>query len=129
MDHVLGERKRRITGQRPGAAVTRERRRAVRLGDGEIRLEIARDGEALVVRFEGVSRRSVLASAWKPGDPIWSGTIDGRPLSVQVRPVLHGFDLAHRGTETRAYVDTRRDTAAPRLVPQNNAGDSAHVMH
>src|SRR6266852_64640 len=88
MDHVLGERKRRITGQRPGAAVTRERRRAVRLGDGEITLEIARDGEALVVRFEGVSRRSVLASAWKPGDPIWSGTIDGRPISVQVRPVL-----------------------------------------
>src|SRR5262249_25943064 len=29
IDHVLGERKRRISGQRPGAAVTREQRRAV----------------------------------------------------------------------------------------------------
>src|SRR5882724_2541198 len=33
IDHVLGERKRRISDQRPGAAVTRERRRAVRLGE------------------------------------------------------------------------------------------------
>src|SRR5262249_56475022 len=82
MDHVLGERKRRISGQRPGAAVTRDRLRAVRLGDSEITLEIMREGEALAVRFEaaGKSRRSVLASAWKPGDPIWSGTIDDRPI-------------------------------------------------
>src|SRR5258706_11361959 len=79
MDHVLGERKRRITGQRPGAAVTRERRRAVRLGDGEIRLEIAPDGQALEGRFEGGSRRSVLASAWKPGRPIRAGTLHWRP--------------------------------------------------
>src|SRR5260221_14361890 len=62
MDHVLGERKRRITGQRPGAAVTRERRRAVRLGDGEITLEIPRDGEGLGGRLEGLSRPSGLPS-------------------------------------------------------------------
>src|SRR5215468_9846914 len=62
MDHVLGERNRRISGQRTGAAVTRERRRAGRLGNSEITLEITREGEALAVRFEGAakSRRSVL---------------------------------------------------------------------
>src|SRR5262249_25156236 len=83
---------------RPGAAVTRERRRAVRLGDSEITLEITREGETLAVRFEGAgkSRHSVLASAWKPGDPIWAGTLDDRPISVKVHPVLNGFDLAHR---------------------------------
>ena len=42
MDHVLGERKRRISGQQGGRAVTRERRRAVVLGEREIRLEISR---------------------------------------------------------------------------------------
>src|SRR5207253_11079600 len=74
MDHVLGERKRRISGQRAGAAVTRERRRAVRLGDGEIPLEITREGDAVVVRFEGAGKSGrashALRSAWKPGDPI-----------------------------------------------------------
>ena len=33
IDHVLGERKRRISGQMTGREVTRERRRAVRLGE------------------------------------------------------------------------------------------------
>src|ERR1700675_3495945 len=36
VDHVLGERKRRISGQAAGRAVNRERRRAVRLGEHEI---------------------------------------------------------------------------------------------
>jgi propionyl-CoA carboxylase alpha chain len=132
MDHVLGERKRRISGQRAGAAVTRERRRAVRLGDGEIPLEITREGDALVVRFEGAgkSRRPshLLVSVWKPGDPIWSGTIDDRPISVQVRPVLNGFDLAYRGVETRAYVYTEREAAAVRLMPEKKVADSGKAV-
>ena len=132
MDHVLGERKRRISGQRPGAAVTRERRRVVRLGAQEITLDIARDGDALMARFDGAgkSRRAphVLLSAWKPGDPIWSGSIDDRPISVQVRPVLNGFDLAHRGVETRAYVYTEREAAAVRLMPEKRVADSGKAV-
>src|SRR6516225_6388992 len=42
IDHVLGERKRRISGQQAGRAVTRERRRCVGLGESEIKLEIGR---------------------------------------------------------------------------------------
>src|SRR5262249_7013537 len=103
-DDVLGDRKRRIAGQRRGAAVRRERRRAVWLGESEITLDIAREGDTLVVRFEaaGKSRPThVLTSAWKPGDPVWSGTIDDRPISVQVRPVLNGFDLSPPRVHTR----------------------------
>jgi propionyl-CoA carboxylase alpha chain len=132
IDHVLGERKRRISDQRPGAAVTRERRRAVRLGESEITLEIMRAGDTLAVRFEDKPRRlsvpRVLASTWKPGDPIWSGTIDDRPISVQVRPVLNGFDLSHRGVETRAYVYTEREAAAARLMPAKKVADSGKAV-
>ena len=83
-----------------------------------------------MVRFEGggKSRRSVLASAWKPGDPIWSGTIDDRPISVQVHPVLNGFHLAHRGIETRAYVYTEREAAAARLMPERKVADSGKAV-
>ncbi|MEX2035579.1 MAG: acetyl-CoA carboxylase biotin carboxylase subunit, partial [Xanthobacteraceae bacterium] len=49
IDHVLGERKRRIAGQMTGRAVTRERRRAVRLGDAQsdnwLTLDVAREAE------------------------------------------------------------------------------------
>jgi propionyl-CoA carboxylase alpha chain len=125
IDHVLGERKRRISGQRPGRVVTREQQRTVRLGDREIVLDITRDGETLAVSFvDGGKKAHVLASAWKPGEPLWAGTFDGRPIAVQVRPALNGFDLSHRGAETRAYVYTEREAAAARLMPTKKVVDS-----
>ena len=45
IDHVLGERKRRISGQLHGRAVTRERRRVVRLGDASLPLDVDREGD------------------------------------------------------------------------------------
>jgi propionyl-CoA carboxylase alpha chain len=129
VDHVLGERKRRISGQAPGSAVTRERRRVVRLGESELVLDIVREDDSLAVRFDGDRKGPrLLASAWKPGDPTWSGTIDGRPIWVQVRPVPNGFDLAHRGVETRAYVYTEREAAAARLMPAKKEADSGKAV-
>jgi len=130
IDHVLGERKRRISGQAGGRAVTREHLRTVRLGELEIVLDIARERDAIAVRFpaESGKKRHVLASEWKPGDPVWCGTIDGRPVWVQVKPALNGFDLAHRGVETRAYVYTEREAAAARLMPAKKVADSGKAV-
>src|SRR5690606_31149518 len=50
IDHVLGERKRRISGQMNGRPVTREKRRAVWLDRDEILLDVWRDGDAIAVR-------------------------------------------------------------------------------
>jgi propionyl-CoA carboxylase alpha chain len=151
IDHVAGERRRRISGQQTGRAVIRERRRAVRLGESEIKLDIARaDGgpvagrgpkrrksiaaepnaAALEVRFlePAAGKRHLLVSGWKPGDPVWSGSIDGRPVSVQVRPALNGFDLSHHGVETRAYVYTEREAEAARLMPAKKVIDSGKAV-
>jgi propionyl-CoA carboxylase alpha chain len=130
IDHVLGERKRRISGQVSGRVVTREHLRTVRLGEMEIALDIKRERDVIAVRFidEGGKKRHVLASEWKPGDPLWSGTIDSRPVWVQVRPVLNGFDLSHRGVETRAYVYTEREAAAARLMPAKKVVDSGKAV-
>ena len=65
---------------------------------------------------------------WKPGDPPWTGTIDGRAIAVQVRPVLNGFDLSHRGIEVRAYVYTEREAAAARLMPAKKLTDSGKAV-
>src|SRR5215470_4832505 len=108
IDHVLGERKRRISGQRPGASVTRERRRVVRLGDGELMLDIHREDDGLAVRFDGSAKRHVVTSEWSPGEALWTGTVDNDRVAVQVRPVPNGFNLMHRGANVRAYVFTER---------------------
>src|SRR3954451_8663040 len=82
IDHVLGERKRQISGQMGGRIVQRERRRAVWLDRQEILLEIAREGEAVAVRFLDADGKAdnahLLKSPWKPGDPVWQGTLAGR---------------------------------------------------
>jgi len=125
-DHVLGERKRQISGQMSGKTVTRESQRAVWLGDTEIRLEVKRENGTIEVRFAGQGKGGLhhLASDWKPGDPIWNGTIDGKPVAVQVRTIPNGFALSYRGVETKAYVYTEREAAYARLMPVKKAADT-----
>jgi propionyl-CoA carboxylase alpha chain len=124
IDHVLGERKRRISGQVNGKSVTRESHRAVWLGAHEVRLEVKRENGTIAVRFEGKKGLRHLTSDWKPGDPLWTGTIDGQPVAVQVRPVANGFALCYRGIETTTYVYTEREAAHARLMPVKEKADT-----
>jgi propionyl-CoA carboxylase alpha subunit len=125
IDHVLGERKRRISGQLSGRLVTRESQRAVWLADREIKLEVKRANGAIEVRLHGSKGPPHrLLSAWKPGSPIWTGTMDDRPVTVQVREIPNGFALSHRGVETRAYVYTEREAGYARLMPPRKVTDT-----
>jgi propionyl-CoA carboxylase alpha chain len=117
LDYTMGERRRRISGRVPGREMAPEGERSVWLGDTELRLMVEREAEAVVVRFPGRDEEPVrLVSAWKPGDPVWHGTVDGIATAVQVRPVSNGFLLFHRGIETKAVVYTECEAAAARLM-------------
>ena len=126
IDHVLGERKRRISGQMTGRSVTRESQRAVWLGKSEHRLEVKRENGAIEVRFAAKTKSASrhVQSDWKPGDPIWTGTIDGKPVAVQVRSIPNGFALSYRGVETKAFVYTESEAGYARLMPVKKAADT-----
>src|SRR3982074_1834973 len=115
IDHVLGERKRQISGQLNGRPVQRERRRAVWLERNEIALDIARAAAGITVRFVGadgtLGNPHHLVSPWMPGEAVWQGTIDGHIIAMQVRPIPNGFRLAPQGFEVAVNVFTA--TAAP----------------
>jgi propionyl-CoA carboxylase alpha chain len=131
IDHVLGERKRRISGQMSGREVQRERQRAAWLDETEYRLDVARANGAIAVRFLSKGEKShthMLQSVWKPGDPVWTGTIDGVPATVQVTPLTNGFDLASGGVQARAYVYTEREAAYARLMPAKTAADTGKKL-
>src|SRR3569832_1203251 len=91
IDHVLGERKRQISGQMNGRLVQRERRRAVWLDREEIALDVAREADGIAVRFIDADdlpgNPHQLISGWTPGEPVWHGTIDGQLVAMQVRPL------------------------------------------
>jgi propionyl-CoA carboxylase alpha chain len=127
IDHVLGERKRLISGQMDGRSVTRESQRAVWLGDKEYRLEVKRENGTIEVRFPGNKEKGArrhLQSDWKPGDALWTGTINSEPAAVQVRPVPNGFALAYRGVEAKAFVYTAGEAGYARLMPPKKIADT-----
>ncbi|MBV9260301.1 MAG: ATP-grasp domain-containing protein, partial [Pseudolabrys sp.] len=124
VDHVLGERKRRISGQTTGRFVTRERQRAVWLSGVEHGLEIVRSNGSIEVKFAADMKPLALHSDWKPGDPLWSGMVGNEHVSVQVRAISNGFALAYRGVETKAYVYTASEAGYARLMPVKTAANS-----
>jgi propionyl-CoA carboxylase alpha chain len=155
IDHVLGERKRRISGQLASREVTRARERFVWLGERVFRVDVAGgtvqfgegapgktpsgdstikvryrqgQGEPGNTRRRAKDREVVLRSPWRPGDVLWAGTIDDRAVSVHVRPVQNGFELAYRGIEAKAYVFTETEAAAARLMPLNKTADSSKAL-
>jgi propionyl-CoA carboxylase alpha chain len=126
IDHVLGERKRKISGQLD-TTLTRERRRAIWLGPEEIQADVEHDGRATVVTFEDGARH-VLASNWVPGQPVWQGTIDGTAVAMHVRAIPNGFELAYRGIEVKAFVYTEREALYARLMPVKKLSDSGKAV-
>ena len=126
IDHVLGERKRQISGQM-NTGVTRERRRAIWLGPDEVHADVEHDGKAIAVTFEDGARR-LLRSDWAPGSPLWTGSLDGVPIAVHVRAVPNGFELAYRGIEVKAFVYTDREARYARLMPIKKLSDSGKAV-
>jgi propionyl-CoA carboxylase alpha chain len=126
IDHVLGERKRRISGQL-NSTLTRERRRAVSLGKEEILVDVERDGDAIAVTFEDGAIHK-LSAPWIPGLPLWQGTIDGAPVAMHVRMIPNGFELAYRGVEAKAFVYTEREARYARLMPVKVLSDSGKAV-
>ena len=55
-----------------------------------------------LVDAKGIRRTTLDVDAdWWPGSPLWRGHGGTAPVSVQVRPILNGYDLAYRGIRAR----------------------------
>jgi propionyl-CoA carboxylase alpha chain len=131
VDLVMGERKRRISGQMMGRLVQRDRRRAVWLNAAEYPLDVERNANGIQVKFlaDGETTHFVtLNSDWKPGAAVWNGTVDKEEVAVQVRPAANGFKLSFRGAQVTAYVYTALEASAAKLMPVKQAGDSGKVV-
>jgi propionyl-CoA carboxylase alpha chain len=126
IDHVLGERKRKISGQL-NTALTRERRRAIWLGAEEVQADVEHDGKSIIVTFEDGARHA-LVSNWVPGVPVWAGKIDNEPVAMHVRPIPNGAELAYRGIEVKTYVYTEREARYARLMPLKKLSGSEKAV-
>ena len=82
-----------------------------------------------LVDAKGIRRTTVDVDAdWWPGSPLWRGHVGKRPVAVQVRPVLNGYDLAYRGVRAIARVYTEREAALAALMPEKAAPDTSKLL-
>jgi len=134
IDHLHNCRRRKITGQMPGRPVAFAKRRVVDVGNG-VRRRVIVDGElngpttvTLLDDDGNPSETLEIASKWWPGDPVWSGMVRDRDVSVQVRPILNGFELSYRGVRVPARVYTEREAELAALMPVKAAADTSKVL-
>jgi propionyl-CoA carboxylase alpha chain len=129
LDHIENRRKRKVSGQMLGREVRFTPDRVVKLGSQWLPVTVDADsGRHIEVTLAGGARRIVTAS-WTPGEPVFSGTIDGETVTVQVRPLLNGYRLSHRGVEEAARVFTRREAELARRMPDKPRADSSKKLH
>src|SRR5271165_5193906 len=85
VDHILNDRKRRISGQlREPEQLRFELKRIVAMGKSRIELELdPKKGGVEILLGDG--RRVPVRSDWKPSDSLWRGTVDGVEIAVQAR--------------------------------------------
>jgi len=114
------ERASRITGQIPGRERAIGGRWVVSLGDEgypiyarakEYGYDISYDKGLIVVR-----------SSWKLGRRLFQGTVNGKPVSVMLRPMDEGYMLSHAGSELRVMVRTPRTAELAHFMPKEARG-------
>ena len=133
IDHLGNMRRRQITDQMSGKQVSFAARRVVQLGAlrQKVHVEGAFGGPATVSLLgDDGSILDVLelAAVWWPGDPVWSGVVADQDVSVQVRPILNGYQLSFRGISLPAYVYTEREAELAALMPVKIAPDTSKLL-
>jgi propionyl-CoA carboxylase alpha chain len=73
-------------------------------------------------------RRIELSSPWWFGEPVWEGTVDGKPVAVQVRPILNGAKLTYQGVEAQTRVFTERETTLMATMPEKVKPDMSKFL-
>jgi propionyl-CoA carboxylase alpha chain len=133
IDHLGNQRRREITHQMGGDGVRFAHQRVVRFGDDSQRVAVSglfgKDIEVALIDDAGKEHdRTTVAFNWWFGDPIWIGKLNGVEVSVQVRPILNGFDLSYRGVHISAYVYTQREAELAALMPVKEPPDTSKQL-
>jgi propionyl-CoA carboxylase alpha chain len=132
IDHLSNERRRQISGQMQGVPVRFSETRIVSLGGARVALSvkghIGLPFTMMLGASNGAGRQVEVAFDWWPGAPVWRGTVDGRRLTVQVRPILNGWELTHAGTSCPARVYTEREAELAALMPEKKAADTSKAL-
>ncbi|MDK9694870.1 MAG: acetyl/propionyl/methylcrotonyl-CoA carboxylase subunit alpha [Siculibacillus sp.] len=80
------------------------------------------------VMFEGDAEPATVSTRFQPGDLLWSGDIGETAITVQVRPIIGGWELRYRGATSIAKVFSPRTAALDALMPIKAPPDTSKYL-
>jgi propionyl-CoA carboxylase alpha chain len=128
IDHASNMRRRQITHQMAGEPVRFARRRVVKVKNATLPVEVEGEDGNYQVSFPDGGAALRLKSAWRAGEPVWSGMVGNNHVAVQVRPVLNGLSLSYRGIQVPVYVYTEREAALVSQMPPKAPADTSKFL-
>ena len=123
----LGRRARELAiAARLGAPASEPSDWAVMIGDESCQITVARTDTGLDVVADG--RRIAVGGAWRYGESLFSGQIDGRPVIVQIERDGIAFKMRHGGFDVRVLVLRPRAAELQALMPVKQPADVAKLL-
>ena len=104
-----------LSGQVAGRRYRAEREWVVQDGTGERQVSVVPDEAGAVVDLDGAVLR--VDADWHPGQPLFRGAVDGRPMTVQIARERTGWRLAHGGASLHFEVQPPRVARLASLMP------------
>ncbi|MEM8876910.1 MAG: acetyl/propionyl/methylcrotonyl-CoA carboxylase subunit alpha [Pseudomonadota bacterium] len=132
IDHIQNMRRQGITQQVRVDATAFPTDRVVWLGNKRVAIRVTGGpgGQFQVgmAMAEGEPAMVTVETTWLPGQPLFQGRVAGEAVSVQVRPIVNGVNLAHRGAQTDARVYTVRESELASLMPEKIPPDTSKML-
>ncbi|HLI65111.1 MAG TPA: acetyl/propionyl/methylcrotonyl-CoA carboxylase subunit alpha [Caulobacteraceae bacterium] len=97
-----------------------EAKRMVTLIDCDDGLDVAISGEGRTLALRDVR--------WRPGQPLFRATLDGRAFTATVDPAAEGYFIRHRAARTRVLVLTPLSSALHDRLPEKVAADTSKLV-
>ncbi|MGJ3265440.1 MAG: acetyl-CoA carboxylase biotin carboxylase subunit [Salinarimonas sp.] len=128
IDYLEATRKRTISGQMLGRELHVSRERVVLLDKQrfDVTVDAGADG-VVVIGFSDGSAFPV-TSDWRPGHPVWRGSVGDVPIAVQVRPIVNGVFLQHQGASAKAKAFTAAEARFVELMPEKVPADTSKQL-
>ncbi|MEX0808200.1 MAG: acetyl/propionyl/methylcrotonyl-CoA carboxylase subunit alpha [Dongiaceae bacterium] len=125
--HQLALRENRISGQLRAPQVRGGAEWVVLLGDeGEYRVTVVETADGFAVIDRKASHE--VASDWRPGESLFRGRIDARPITVQIVRSGVGIRLIHGGVSIPLKILSPRAAELHRLMPVKAAPDLSRFL-
>jgi len=78
--------------------------------------------------YHAVTADESVKSDWRPGEPVWRGTVGGRGVTAQLRPLANGLRIDWQGLSVRSRVFTPRLAELDALMPVKLPPDTSKML-